>query len=63
MGDELVDLVRNALRRVAFANGVSFGALHPIADVVVMRLEDGGISRERIAEIFADEAIPPATGS
>jgi hypothetical protein len=42
------------LKSVAFSNGVSEGALGPLADVVVMALERNGFNEEEVVEFFTE---------
>lgn len=58
MGDETVSIVAAALVNAAFANGVSDGQTHALADVVVNRLRDWGMYDWQIRLAFLDEATP-----
>ena len=55
MGNELVDLVLKSFKSLAFANGLELSSLRPIADLVVIRLENAGYSPESIELIFGGE--------
>lgn len=57
MNNPLVDLVLESFGDIAFANGLKIQDLHPIADLVVMRLQEAGYADDDISLAFSSTDV------